>query len=66
MSGGSLLEQTLSGKVIPTTADHPFYVQSQGWFNAGDLPGAKNESEEVPAWPPAPDGQPDDPVRWAG
>lgn len=37
----------LSGKVIRTTADHPFFIQGQGWVNAGDLPGAKSDGEEV-------------------
>lgn len=27
----------LSGKVIRTTADHPLYVQGQGWTNAAEL-----------------------------
>jgi hypothetical protein len=27
----------LSGKVIRTTADHPFFVQGQGWTEAADL-----------------------------
>lgn len=29
----------LGGKVIRTTADHPLYVEGQGWVNAADLPG---------------------------
>jgi hypothetical protein len=36
----------LSGKVIRTTADRPFFIQGQGWVNAGDLPGAKSAGEQ--------------------
>ena len=31
----------VNGKVIRTTADHPFYIEGKGWVNAGDMPGAK-------------------------
>lgn len=36
----------LSGKVIHTTADHPFFVAGQCWVNAGDMPGAKSDDEQ--------------------
>jgi intein/homing endonuclease len=36
----------LSGNVIRTTADHPFFVQGQGWVNAADLPQAKSDGEQ--------------------
>jgi hypothetical protein len=29
----------LSGQVIRTTADQPFYVMGQGWVNAAEMPG---------------------------
>jgi hypothetical protein len=37
----------LSGQVIRTTADHPLYVEGQGWVHAADLAGAKSEGEEA-------------------
>jgi intein/homing endonuclease len=37
----------LNGQIIRTTADHPFFIQGQGWVNAGDLPGAKSDGEQV-------------------
>jgi hypothetical protein len=36
----------LGSKVIRTTVDHPLYVEGKGWVNAGDMPGAKCESEQ--------------------
>jgi hypothetical protein len=36
----------LTGKVIRTTADHPFFIQGQGWVNAPEMPGAKSAGEE--------------------
>jgi hypothetical protein len=35
----------LNGQVIRTTADHPFYVEGQGWINAADMPGAQPQGE---------------------
>jgi hypothetical protein len=35
----------LNGKVIRTTADHPLYVEGQGWINAAGIPGAQPEGE---------------------
>jgi hypothetical protein len=37
----------LNGQVIRTTADHPLYVEGKGWVNAGDLPGAQSNGEQV-------------------
>jgi hypothetical protein len=37
----------VSGQVIRTAAAHPFYVEGKGWVNAGDLPGAKSDGEQV-------------------
>jgi len=28
----------VNGQVIRTTADHPLYVEGQGWIGAADLP----------------------------
>jgi hypothetical protein len=36
----------LTGKVIRTRADHPFFIQGRGWVNAGDLPGAQSDGEQ--------------------
>jgi hypothetical protein len=36
----------LGGKVIRTTADHPFCVGGQGGVNAADIPGAKSDGEQ--------------------
>ncbi len=35
----------LNGQVIRTTADHPLYVEGQGWINASDMPGAQPDGE---------------------
>lgn len=35
----------LNGQVIRTTAEHPLYVEGQGWINAADLPGAQPDGE---------------------
>ncbi len=42
-----IVQVHLSGRIIRTTADHPFFIPGQGWVNAGDLPGAKSDVEEV-------------------
>lgn len=42
-----ILRLHLSGQIIRTTADHPFFVPGQGWVSAAELPGAKSDGEEV-------------------
>ncbi len=32
-----ILNLTVNGQVIPTTADHPYFVHGQGWIKASDL-----------------------------
>ena len=37
----------IKGQVVRTTADHPLYVEGKGWINAGDVPAAKIEEQEI-------------------
>jgi hypothetical protein len=34
---GRVLEVTVGGRVLGTTAEHPFWVRGQGWVSAGEL-----------------------------
>jgi hypothetical protein len=44
----------LGGKVIRTTAEHPFYVSGKGWITAAEMPGARSDGEEAVVSSPNP------------
>ncbi|MCI0702169.1 MAG: Hint domain-containing protein [Planctomycetia bacterium] len=53
-----IVEVHLGGRVIRTTADHPFHVPGKGWVSGTDLLGAMSEGEDAAVFTPNPSEQP--------
>ena len=54
----------LGGKIIHTTAEHPFYIPGRGWITAAEMSEATNDGEDSDRLEGHGDDRTGDDARW--